>query len=85
VSPKIFVGEKTSNFFVVGSLGALGIGPDAGNRMVIRRAAQLVANALGCRSWLRETVHVNPFEALAGQDWSDSSDDESVSSSMPLG
>jgi hypothetical protein len=39
----------------------------------------------GCRSWLRETVYVNPFEALAGQYWCDSSDGESLSSSMPLG
>eukprot|EP00980_Cylindrotheca_fusiformis_P002579 scaffold609_cov130-Cylindrotheca_fusiformis.AAC.15 len=57
------------DLFVVGSLGALNIGPDAGNLMGIRRAAQLVANALGCRRWLRETVYANPFEVF----WSDSS------------
>jgi hypothetical protein len=33
------------NLFVVGSLGTLNIGPDAGNLIRIRRAAQLVANA----------------------------------------
>ena len=57
------------NLFVVGSMGALNIGPDAGNLMGIRRAAQIMANALGCRSWLRESVLANPFEAF---NWSDS-------------
>lgn len=61
------------DLFVVGSLGALNIGPDAGNLMGMRRAAQLVSNAIGCRSWLRESVLVNPFEALI--DDSDSEED----------
>ena len=65
--------KEDLDLFVVGSLGALNIGPDAGNLMGIRRAAQIVANALGSRSWLRDSVLVNPFEAL---DWSD--DDEST-------
>lgn len=69
--------KEDMDLFVVGSLGALNIGPDAGNLMGIRRAAQLVANALGCRSWLRQTVFANPFEAL--QEWSDD-DDDSLSS-----
>ncbi|KAL7566324.1 hypothetical protein ACA910_013647 [Epithemia clementina (nom. ined.)] len=63
------------DLFVVGSLGSLNIGPDAGNLMGIRRAAQIVANALGSRSWLRGSVLANPFEAL---EWS--SDDDSIQS-----
>lgn len=62
------------NLFVVGAMGALNIGPDAGNLMGIRRAAQIMANALGCRSWLREAVLVNPFEALG---WSSDEDSDS--------
>lgn len=65
--------KEGMDLFVVGALGSLNIGPDAGNLMGIRRAAQIAANALGSRSWLRESVLANPFEAL---DWSDSSDDE---------
>jgi len=66
--------RKKLDLFVVGSLGALNIGPDAGNLMGIRRAAQIVANALGSRSWLRESVLGNAFVLLE-----DSSDDESSS------
>mmetsp|Transcript_45599 Transcript_45599/g.111024 ORF Transcript_45599/g.111024 Transcript_45599/m.111024 type:complete len:565 (+) Transcript_45599:110-1804(+) len=62
------------DLFVVGALAALNGGPDAGNVMGMRRAAQLVANALDCHSWLRETALVNPF-AVFGDD--DSSDDDS--------
>jgi L-lysine 6-monooxygenase (NADPH-requiring) len=65
--------QEDLDLFVVGSLGALNIGPDAGNLMGIRRAAQIVANALGSRSWLRVSVLANPFEAL---DWSDDDDDD---------
>ncbi|KAL3921503.1 MAG: hypothetical protein SGARI_006665 [Bacillariaceae sp.] len=64
--------KEDVDLFVVGSMGALNIGPDAGNLMGIRRAAQIVANALGCRSWLRESVLANAFQAL---DWSDSDSD----------
>ena len=64
--------KEDLDLFVVGSMGALNIGPDAGNLMGIRRAAQIVANALGCRSWLRESVLANAFEAL---NWSDSDSD----------
>lgn len=68
--------------YVVGSLGLLNAGPDAGNLMGIRRAAQLVANALECRNWLRETALVSPFEALwLGDDESLDSDSEASSSS----
>lgn len=64
------------DLFVVGALGSLNIGPDAANLMGIRRASQLVANALGCRSWLRETVLKNPFEALWDSSSSDDDDEE---------
>lgn len=47
--------EWTDNLFVVGGLGSLNIGPDAGNVMGMKRAASIVANQLGCRCWLRET------------------------------
>ena len=62
------------DLFVVGALAALNGGPDAGNVMGMRRAAQLVANALDCHKWLRDFALVNPFAAF-GDD--DSSDDES--------
>jgi hypothetical protein len=65
------------DLFVVGALGALNGGPDSGNIMGMRRAAQLVANALDCHSWLRETALVNPFEAFMDDyESSDSDDDE---------
>jgi hypothetical protein len=71
--------KEGMDLFVVGSFAALNVGPDAGNLMGIRRAAQIVANALGSRTWLRESVLVNPFEALAALDEtdSDSASDES--------
>lgn len=70
------------NIFVVGSLGALNIGPDAGNLMGIRRAAQLVANAMECRSWLRTTeVLKNPFDVLGFSSDSETEDDSSECSS----
>mmetsp|Transcript_20580 Transcript_20580/g.59723 ORF Transcript_20580/g.59723 Transcript_20580/m.59723 type:complete len:484 (-) Transcript_20580:3150-4601(-) len=69
--------KENLQLYVVGSLGALNTGPDAGNLMGSRRAAQLVANSLDCRSWLREKALANPFEALF---MDDSSDDESTDS-----
>jgi thioredoxin reductase len=65
--------KKEMPLYVVGGLGGLNTGPDAGNLMGIRRAARLVANGLECRCWLREKVLVNPFEALL---LGDSSDDD---------
>jgi len=44
--------------FVVGALAALQVGPDAGNLMGIRRAAQVITNNLGRREWLRDTTTV---------------------------
>ena len=38
---------------VVGSLSSLNTGPDAANLMGIKRSANIVANTLDCRSWLR--------------------------------
>jgi hypothetical protein len=67
--------EEGMDLFVVGSLAALNVGPDAGNLMGIRRAAQIVANALGSRKWLRQSVLGNPFEALAALDGFDSDSD----------
>ena len=43
--------EWTKDTYVVSSLN---IGPDAANLMGMRRAAQVVANAMECRCWLRE-------------------------------
>jgi lysine/ornithine N-monooxygenase len=64
------------DLFVVGALAALNGGPDAGNIMGMRRAAQFVANSLDCHNWLRETALVNPFEAFMDDDDSSDSDDD---------
>jgi hypothetical protein len=53
------------NIFVVGAMAALQIGPDAGNLMGMRRAAMVVANAMGCRSWLRQKTLTNAFAVLS--------------------
>lgn len=68
------------NLFVVGALASLQIGPDAGNLMGVRRAAQVVASALDSRRWLRDVSSVignirgNRFAALSdgSSDGSDS-------------
>jgi hypothetical protein len=64
------------NIFVVGAMAALQIGPDAGNLMGMRRAAMVVANAMGCRSWLRKETLTNAFAVLSF-DVDDDSDTES--------
>lgn len=71
----------TDNFFVVGGLASLSVGPDAGNLMGMRRAAEIVANALHCRCWLRtENVLQNPFDIfMDDDDDDDSTEDESES------
>ena len=74
--------------YVVGHLGALNIGPDAGNIMGSRRAAQLVANDLGCRNWLRDesnNVMTNPYEAFSALLWSDSESDSDSDSDSESG
>lgn len=40
--------------FAIGALASLQVGPDAGNIMGIRRAAQLMTSAMGFRDWLHE-------------------------------
>jgi len=71
--------KESLPLYVVGGLGALNVGPDAGNLMGIRRAAQLVANELDCRCWLREEVLTNPFDAfnMGYSSSEDESDDDS--------
>lgn len=69
--------RSKANLFVTGSLASLNLGPDAGNLMGARRAAQIIANKLDCRSWLREEDNIlaqNRFDSLL---WSDSEDDSS--------
>eukprot|EP00438_Fugacium_kawagutii_P006816 Skav227014 [mRNA] locus=scaffold456:55310:56680:+ [translate_table: standard] len=60
--------------FIMGALASLQVGPDAGNLMGLRRAAQIVANALDLRAWLRDTKSVignirgNRYDALGDSD-----------------
>lgn len=69
--------EWNKNLFVVGGLSSLSVGPDAANLMGMRRSAQIVANTLGCRCWLREAnVLKNPFDALMTDDTESESEDE---------
>jgi len=69
--------------FVIGALASLQVGPDAGNLMGLRRAAQIIANTMGVREWLKETksmkgnIRGNRFDALL----SDSDSEESTASS----
>jgi Pyridine nucleotide-disulphide oxidoreductase len=68
--------EWAKNIYVLGGLGSLNIGPDAANLMGMRRGAQLIANAMECRCWLRQSnVLKNPFDALM-EDTSDSESDD---------
>lgn len=66
------------HFFVIGALASLQVGPDAGNLMGLRRAAQIVANAMDVRAWLRDTKSVlgnirgNRYDALGSDSDSDS-------------
>jgi hypothetical protein len=71
----------TDNLFVVGGMGSLNIGPDAGNLMGMKRAAQVVANSLDCRCWMRECdVLSNRFEAFLSDEETTESEAESTSS-----
>ena len=75
----------TKNLYVVGAMASLNVGPDGGNVMGARRAANIVANALECKSWLRKEgvgALSNPFHLLTEDDDDDDSsceddDDES--------
>ena len=72
--------EWTDNLFVVGGLASINVGPGAANLSGMRRAAQIVTNALDLRFWLRQcNVLQNPFHALSVV--SSSSSDESDSES----
>ena len=69
--------EWRKNLFVVGALAGLNVGPGSGNIMGARRAASIVANTLGCKSWLREGQGAlsNKFQLFWDED--DSSDSDS--------
>ena len=80
------VGEDLSwapelpNVYVVGSLAALRIGPDAANLTGARRAAEVVAQNLGVYDQLEDAsvynVFNNSFSALLNDDSDDGSDDD---------
>mmetsp|Transcript_14707 Transcript_14707/g.21003 ORF Transcript_14707/g.21003 Transcript_14707/m.21003 type:complete len:357 (-) Transcript_14707:33-1103(-) len=70
----------TENFYVVGGLASLSVGPDASNIMGISRAAETVSNNLDSKVWLREeesNVLRNPFDVFLDETDSETeSDDE---------
>ena len=78
--------EWSKNLYVVGALAGLNVGPDAANIMGARRAASIVANAIGSKNWLRQNDGAlsNKFKAYAcffeddSTSESSDSDDESV-------
>ena len=83
---------EAKQLFVVGALASLQVGPDAGNLMGLRRAAHIVANVLGLRTWLKDTASVlgnirgNRYAALDSDSDSDSDsegDAESNSEAEP--
>jgi hypothetical protein len=69
--------------FLLGALAGLQVGPDAGNLMGIRRAAQRIVSVLGLRSWLLDSTSVlgnvrgNRYAALSTDCDSDSDEDVS--------
>ena len=67
---------SVDKLFCVGSLSSLSIGPDAANLMGMRRSAQIVANALHCRCWLRQENVLKNAYAVFMEDDSDDSDTE---------
>mmetsp|Transcript_38979 Transcript_38979/g.94250 ORF Transcript_38979/g.94250 Transcript_38979/m.94250 type:complete len:408 (-) Transcript_38979:252-1475(-) len=80
--------EWMANVFIVGGMASLNLGPDAGNLMGMRRGATIVANTLGCRSWLRETGNIlanrfGAFDLSSSDEETDSeSEDESETPSQ---
>jgi lysine/ornithine N-monooxygenase len=71
------------NLYVMGQLASLSIGPDAANLMGIRRAAEIIANGLDCRSWLRQSnVYTNPFDIFSSDSDSDSETESETDESM---
>jgi len=81
LSPDLQWGDF-KQLFIIGALASLQVGPDAGNLMGLRRAVQIVANALDLRAWLRDTKSVlqnirgNRYDALGDSDSADSADSE---------
>ena len=71
--------EWSKNLYVVGALAGLNVGPDAANIMGARRAATIVANAIGSKNWLRQNDGAlsNKFGAFACLDDDDSTSDSS--------
>lgn len=63
--------QWTDGLYVIGVLASISIGPDAANLMGMRRAAEIIANAMECRCWLRTKALSNPFESLFNDDDSD--------------
>jgi len=74
--------------FVIGSLASLQVGPDAGNLMGIRRAAQILTSAMGFREWLADQSQIdetsllrniqgNRYDLLQDDDDDDDDDEES--------
>jgi len=51
-------------FFVIGSLASLQVGPDAGNLMGIRRAAQVMTSTMGFRDWLGDNAQIDETSVL---------------------
>ena len=77
--------SDANGIFVAGALGSLNLGPDAGNLMGAKRSAQLIANVLSCRSWLRESdVLQNRFSLFWSDSDSESDSDDSDSDDSDL-
>lgn len=76
--------------FVIGALASLQVGPDAGNLMGLRRAAQIIANVMGVRSWLKNTSSVlsnirgNRYDALQSDSDSEESEDSESEANAAL-
>ena len=72
--------EWSKNLFVVGALASLNVGPDSGNIMGARRAASIVANALECKAWLRDSNSRGALSNRYDQLFWDEDDSSSCSS-----
>jgi len=72
--------------FVIGALATLEVGPDGGNLMGLRRAAQIVANVMDRRAWLKDTGSVlgnirgNRYAALEDSESESESDTDAQGS-----
>eukprot|EP00931_Biecheleriopsis_adriatica_P041583 TRINITY_DN23758_c0_g1_i1.p1 TRINITY_DN23758_c0_g1~~TRINITY_DN23758_c0_g1_i1.p1 ORF type:complete len:529 (+),score=78.61 TRINITY_DN23758_c0_g1_i1:54-1640(+) len=96
LSQELQWGER-ERLFAVGALASLQVGPDAGNIMGIRRAAQIMTSAMGYRDWLHDygtevsqidktalqkNIRGNPFTLL--QNDNEGSETETESEKEPL-